>query len=75
MREFTMQTVREMKNWSDAELYAYGKACARYADAVAEFESYSGKNPMPKHNGMPNFKKFFKEELKKIKSRPNVTSQ
>ena len=65
MKEFTMQRVREMKPWSDVELYAYGVACAKYANAMAEFESFAGKKPMPQHKGMPNFKAILADELRK----------
>lgn len=60
-----MQRVREMKPWSDIELVSYGKACAKYAEAMAEFESFAGKKSMPQHKGMPNFKAILADELRK----------
>ena len=60
MREFTMRNVRNMKNWSEAELIAYGKACKSYADKM---EAFINADRSKKHDGMPNFKDIFKQEL------------
>ena len=60
MREFTMRNVRNMNNWSEAELIAYGKACKSYADKM---EAFINADRSKKHDGMPNFKDIFKQEL------------
>lgn len=67
MKGFTMQNVREMKNWSDIKLVAYGRACAKYAEQMSAFEGRLQKSETvtQSHCGMPNFKAIFVDELEK----------
>ena len=62
MREFTMRNIRKLQNWTGAELLAYNKACSIYADKVTAFEKAERGKP---HEGMPNFKSIYAEELVK----------
>ena len=67
MKGFTMQNVREMKNWSDIKLTAYGRACAKYAEQVSAFEGRLQKPDTitQPHCGIPNFKAIFAYEFEK----------
>ena len=68
MKGFTMQNVREMKNWSDIKLAAYGRASAKYAEQVSTFESRLQKSDIltQPHSVMPNFKAIFADEFEKL---------
>ena len=59
--KYTMQNIREMKCYTDAELFAYGKACE-------EFKELSAAST----NKTPNFKKVYKANLDKLTIKPKT---